>query len=131
MNVVVMIGNKARSLNIIELRTLIMSKVIRRTVNIKYADYCAAFILNHNGSTTGGGCPTKIKFQGRRVFHISHGKKGKHDGCAVFFSNSSDSLGNAVIVAVGYHDKDVKNMPHYSLDWTKRNFTYGQGSIQF
>ncbi len=65
-------------------------------------------ILAHNGRTSGGG--TRFNFNGHTVFHISHGKNGKTDGCTVFFIVTKEGI---QVVGVGVHDTSSS----YNLDW--------------
>jgi len=119
---------KAVQLDVEGLTDFILSKVKRRRVEYQNANKCAAYILAHNGINTGGGCPDKVKYKGKTVFHHSTGQRGLSNGCAVFFANSGG--GKAILLAVGRHDKDVKRKPHYDLDWTHSGW-YAGGGIQF
>jgi hypothetical protein len=72
------------------------------------AQQVARGIIAHNGKTSGGG--TNFKYQGRTVFHISHGKMGKTDGCTVFFVVTENGV---IIVGIGAH----QGSSSYRLDW--------------
>ncbi len=121
---------KAVSLDVYGLTDYILSKVnIRPTSTYKKnANLCAAYILAHNGSTTGGGCPDHVKYKTKTVFHHSVGQRGNRDGCSVFFANSGG--GNAILLAIGRHDRDDSGDPHYDLNWKHPGWYNGSG-IQF
>ncbi|MCO7223387.1 hypothetical protein [Pleionea sp. CnH1-48] len=65
-------------------------------------------IVSHNGTTSGGG--TRFRYNGHTVFHISHGKNGRTDGCTVFFIVTKEGV---TIVGIGAH----AGSSSYKLDW--------------
>jgi hypothetical protein len=90
---------------------------IKRSMNDKNVTDCTAVIQNHNGSTSGGG--TGMSYDGRSVFHISHGFSEATDGCTVFFTKGTD--GSLRIIGIGHHTSG--GTARYSLDWKLANFT--------
>ncbi|WAC74789.1 hypothetical protein OU995_08855 [Roseateles sp. SL47] len=78
-------------------------------------------IIAHNGKTSGGG--TNFKYEGHTVFHISHGKNGKADGCTVFFIVTKNGV---CIVGIGAH----AGSSSYTLDWTVGDWNGGKKVIQ-
>ena len=134
MQIVVMAANKATILNEDGLRDHIIGKS-NRVIRPQMAANGARSIIAHNGVNSGGGCPAHVTYQGRVVFHESRGQKGHADGCTVFFTSAAalqaaDAHATGILLAVGFHDKDVKGQPHYELDWKRSNWFQGN-SIQF
>ena len=94
-----------------EMRTWI-GTVTKRAIDDKNINACVAYVKVHT-HTSGGG--TKLKHDGRTVFHISHGQRGSDTGCTLFFTKDGDRV---QIVAIGQHSGD-----EYPLDWKVPTFS--------
>lgn len=88
--------------------------------------HCVQYFMTHNGKTSGGG--TGYAINGRTVFHISHGRMDRDDGCTLFFTvypgvNTTAPNVNhrGLIVAIGQHSGNAS----YRIRWHDTSWTHG------
>lgn len=86
---------------------------------------CVQFFMAHDGKLKGGG--TKLKVEGRSVFHDSAGIYGNKDGCTLFFTVSpgvntqkGDVNYHGMIVAIGRHSSNTD----YKIHWKDPSWPY-------